>query len=73
LNEEDARKFLLTSSTSGYVSTLERRNHQLHGFLGQIASFMGLKTPFHLQKPESYVNELREMNGGRQTVQLAND
>ena len=42
-------------------------------FLGRIASFMGLKTPFHLKKPEEYVNELRELNGGRKTVQLASD
>jgi hypothetical protein len=34
---------------------------------------MGLKTPFHLQKPEAYVNQLKEMNGGRQTAQLASD
>jgi hypothetical protein len=39
-------------------------------FIGRIASFMGLKVPFHLKKPEEYVNELREMNGGRETVQL---
>jgi hypothetical protein len=26
--------------------------------------------PFHLQKPEAYVNELRDMNGGRQRAQL---
>jgi hypothetical protein len=34
---------------------------------------MGLKVPFHLQKPEAYVNELRDMNGGRQRAQLAAD
>jgi hypothetical protein len=32
---------------------------------------MGLKTPSHfLKKPEAYVNELGELNRGRQTVQL---
>jgi cell wall-associated NlpC family hydrolase len=40
-------------------------------FIGRIATFMGLQVPFHLKKPEEYVNELRELNGGRQTVQLA--
>jgi hypothetical protein len=40
-------------------------------FIGRIATFMGLQVPFHLKKPEEYVNELRDMNGGRQTVQLA--
>jgi len=39
-------------------------------FIGRIATFMGLNAPFHLLKPEEYVNELREMNGGRKTVQL---
>jgi hypothetical protein len=42
-------------------------------FIGRIATFMGLKAPFHLLKPEEYVNELREMNGGRKTVQLESD
>lgn len=42
-------------------------------FIGRIASFMGLKTPFHLLKPEEYVNQLKALNGGRQTVQLASD
>ena len=38
-------------------------------FIGRIASFMGLKTPSHfLKKPEAYVNELRALNSGRQTV-----
>ena len=40
-------------------------------FLGSIASFMGLKAPFHLQLPEDYINSLKQLNGGRQMVQLA--
>jgi hypothetical protein len=39
-------------------------------FIGNIATFMGLKVPFHLKRPEDYVNSLKEMNGGRQFVQL---
>ena len=42
-------------------------------FIGRIAAFMGLKTPFHLLKPEEYVNQLKALNGGRQTAQLASD
>jgi hypothetical protein len=42
-------------------------------FIGRIASFMGLKIPFHLIKPEEYVNQLRALNGGHQTVQLDSD
>jgi len=34
---------------------------------------MGLKVPFHLIKPEEYVNQLKALNGGRQTVQLDSD
>lgn len=40
-------------------------------FMGQVASFMGLKTPFYLKVPEDYVNSLRDLNDGRQTAQLA--
>jgi hypothetical protein len=40
-------------------------------FIGRIADFMGLKTPLHFfKKPDVYVNELRALNDGRQTVQL---
>src|SRR4051794_16404404 len=39
-------------------------------FIGRIATFMGLKVPFHLLKPEAYVNQLKEINAGRQTAQL---
>jgi len=42
-------------------------------FIGKIATYMGLKVPFHLQRPENYVNELKAMNGGRQMVQVAPD
>ena len=42
-------------------------------FIGRIASFMGLQVPFHLIKPEEYVNELKALNDGRQTVQLDSD
>jgi hypothetical protein len=42
-------------------------------FLGRIATFMGLNAPFHLLFPEQYVNQLRELNDGRKTVQLEPD
>ena len=42
-------------------------------FLGRIANFMGMKAPFHLLLPEQYVNQLRELNDGRKTVQLEPD
>ncbi|MGB6394839.1 MAG: hypothetical protein WBF73_04060, partial [Bradyrhizobium sp.] len=42
-------------------------------FIGRIASFMGLKVPFHLIKPEEYINQLKALNSGRQTVKLDSD
>lgn len=39
-------------------------------FIGQIASFMGLKTPPNIYLPEEYVNELRKLNDGREFAQL---
>lgn len=40
-------------------------------FMGQIASFMGLKTPFYMQKPEDYVNALRDANNGVDFIKLS--
>jgi hypothetical protein len=72
LNEEDAKK------TFAYIKHLQETNPLWNAettnctaFIGEIASYMGLKTPFHLQKPEAYVNQLKDLNGGRQTAQLA--
>ena len=42
-------------------------------FIGDIAGFMGLKTPFYMKVPEDYVNALKELNGGRQTIELASE
>ncbi|MCK0208008.1 hypothetical protein MWN33_08185 [Starkeya koreensis] len=39
-------------------------------FIGQVASFMGLKTPWHMMYPEDYVNELKKINGGRDVATL---
>jgi hypothetical protein len=74
LSEEDATKvfaYIRHLQQTSPVWNAETAN--CTAFIGRIASFMGLKTPFHLQKPESYVNQLRELNGGRQTAQLASD
>ena len=74
LNEADAKKVfayikhLQASSPVWNAATTNCTN-----FIGRIAAFMGLKTPFHLIKPEEYVNQLRELNGGRKTVQLEPD
>ncbi|WP_456734417.1 hypothetical protein [Bradyrhizobium sp. USDA 3364] len=72
LSEPDAKKvfaYIKHLQATSPVWNAETTN--CTAFIGQIANFMGLKTPFHLQKPEEYVNQLKAMNGGRQTVQLA--
>ncbi|WP_424630335.1 hypothetical protein [Bradyrhizobium sp. SYSU BS000235] len=41
-------------------------------FIGDIAKYMGLKTPYtHLLYPEEWVDNLRKINGNRKVVQLA--
>jgi hypothetical protein len=40
-------------------------------FIGDIARFMGLKTPVRWTRPEDYVNDLKALNGGRQVVRLS--
>ncbi|WP_249131892.1 MULTISPECIES: hypothetical protein [unclassified Bradyrhizobium] len=74
LSEADAKKvfaYIKELQASSPVWNAETTN--CTAFIGRIANFMGLKAPFHLLKPEEYVNQLRDMNGGRQTVQLASD
>ena len=74
LNEADAKKvfaYIKHLQATSPVWNAETTN--CTAFIGRIAAFMGLKTPFHLIKPEEYVNQLRELNGGRRTVQLEPD
>ncbi|WP_414645874.1 hypothetical protein [Bradyrhizobium sp. 26S5] len=74
LSEADAKKVFAYIKHLQATSPLwNAETTNCTAFIGRIASFMGLKTPFHLQKPEDYVNQLRDMNDGRQTVQLASD
>lgn len=74
LNEEDAKKvfaYIKHLQATSPVWNAETTNCLT--FIGSIASFMGLKAPFHLLEPEEYVNQLKAINGGRQTAQLAAD
>jgi hypothetical protein len=74
LNEADAQRvfaYIKHLQATSPVWNAETTN--CTQFIGRIASFMGLKTPFHLLKPEQYVNQLRALNDGRQTVQLGSD
>lgn len=71
LNEADARKvFAYIRQMQHSYPLWNAATANCTFFIGRIAAYMGLKTPFHLLKPEEYVNELREMNHGRKTVQL---
>ncbi len=74
LSEGDAKKvfaYIKHLQATSPVWNAETTN--CTAFIGRIASFMGLKTPFHLLKPEEYVDQLKALNGGRQTVQLSAD
>lgn len=74
LNEADARKvfaYIKKLQADSPVWNAEFSN--CTGFIGEIASFMGLKTPVRWTRPEEYVKKLKAMNGGRQMIQLASD
>jgi hypothetical protein len=74
LNEENAKKvftYIKHLQATSPLWNAETTNCTF--FIGRIANFMGLKAPFHLMKPEEYVNQLKAINGGRQTAQLAAD
>jgi hypothetical protein len=74
LNEADAKKVFAYIKHLQATSPLwNAETTNCTAFIGRIANFMGLEAPFHLMKPEEYVNRLKELNGGRQTVQLASD
>jgi len=74
LNEPDAKKvFAYIKHLQATSKVWNAQTSNCTNFIGQIATFMGLKVPFHLKKPEEYVNDLKEMNGGRQTAQLTSD
>lgn len=74
LNEPDAKKvFAHIKHLQATSKVWNAQTSNCTNFIGQIATFMGLKVPFHLKRPEEYVKDLKEMNGGRQTVQLASD
>ena len=74
LSEADAKKVFAYIKHLQETSPLwNAATTNCTAFIGRIATFMGLDAPFHLLKPEEYVNQLRELNGGRKTVQLEPD
>ena len=74
LNEPDAKRvfaYIKKLQASSPVWNAETTN--CTAFIGSIAEFMGLKVPHRWQRPENYVNNLKEMNGGRQMVRLSSE
>jgi hypothetical protein len=74
LNEPDAKRVF------AYIKKLQANSplwnaeiSNCTSFIGSIANFMGLKVPVRWKRPEDYVNSLKEMNGGRQMVQLTSE
>ena len=74
LNEPDAKRvfaYIKKLQASSPLWNAETSN--CTAFIGSIANFMGLKVPSRWKRPEDYVNSLKEMNGGRQMVQLTSE
>jgi hypothetical protein len=72
LNEADAQRVfahIKQLQASSPVWSAEVSN--CTNFIGEIASYMGLKTPARWERPEEYVNDLKKMNGGVQVVRLS--
>jgi hypothetical protein len=72
LNEADAKKvFAYIKKLRASTPVWNAETMNCTGFIGNIAEFMGLKTPNRWQRPENYVNNLKAINGGRQIVHLS--
>jgi hypothetical protein len=74
LNEADAKRvfaYIKKLQASSPVWNAETAN--CTGFIGNIAEYMGLKTPSRWTRPENYVNSLKEMNGRRRMIELTSE
>jgi hypothetical protein len=72
LNEADAKRvfaYIKHLQESSPLWSAETSN--CTSFIGDIAEFMGLKTPSRWTPPEQYVNELKALNSGREIVRLS--
>jgi hypothetical protein len=72
LNEADAKRvfaYIKRLKETSPVWNAETTN--CTAFIGDIAAFMGLKTPPRWIRPENYVNELKALNRARQIVRLS--
>lgn len=74
LSETDAKRvFAYIKKLQATSPVWNAETFNCTGFIGDIASFMGLKVPNRWQRPEDYVNSLKAMNGGRQMVHLTSE
>lgn len=72
LSEPDAKRvFAYIKKLQATSPVWNAETFNCTGFIGSIASFMGLKVPYRWQRPENFVNNLKAMNGGRQMVRLS--
>ena len=72
LSEADAKRvfaYIEHLKKTSVVWNAETTN--CNSFIGDIAAFMGLKTPSRWIRPENYVNELKSLNSGKQMVRLS--
>lgn len=72
LNEADAQRvfaYIKHLQATSPVWNAETTN--CTSFIGDIAAYMGLKTPSRWTRPEAYVTELKALNSGRQMVRLS--
>jgi hypothetical protein len=58
-----------------FIRDLQRNSPMWHAaiyncssFVARIANFMGFTTPGHLEYPENFINGIKAMNGGRNTM-----
>jgi hypothetical protein len=74
LSEPDAKRvFAYIKKLQASSPVWNAETYNCTGFIGDIASFMGLKVPYRWQRPENFVNSLKAMNGGRQMVHLSSE
>lgn len=73
LNEADGKRvFAYIKKLQGSSPVWNAVTYNCTAFIGDIARYMGLKTPYtHLLYPEEWVNNLKKINGERKSVQLA--
>ena len=71
MSEADAKRvFAYIRKLQSTTKLWNEMSSNCTSFMGQIAGFMGLKTPFFLMYPEDYVNKLKEMNDNKQFITL---